>query len=100
VKYGKGEDARGSVVVEELSYKPEGRGFESRQVHLIFSIYLILLPTTLGHEFTQPLTEISSRSIKIIYLGSRERPVLRADNLAICEPIFKTMRDPQNLTIL
>jgi hypothetical protein len=37
----------------------------------------------------QPLTEISPRNIKIImFLGSKVRQVLRADNLtAICEPI-------------
>jgi hypothetical protein len=38
--------------------------------------------------FTQPLTEMSTKSRKIMFLGSRARPVLRADNLtAICGPI-------------
>jgi hypothetical protein len=38
--------------------------------------------------FTQPLTEMSTRSKKKIFLESRARPVSRADNLtAICEPI-------------
>jgi hypothetical protein len=38
---------------------------------------------------TQPLTEISTRNMKIImFLGSKVRPVLKADNLtAIYEPI-------------
>jgi hypothetical protein len=41
--------------------------------------------STLG--FTQPLTEMSTRSREIMFVGSRARPVLRADNLAvICEP--------------
>jgi hypothetical protein len=36
---------------------------------------------------TQPLTEMSTRSRKIMFLGSKARPVRRADNLtAICEP--------------
>jgi hypothetical protein len=47
----------------------------------------------LPHEalgFTQPLTEMSTRNIKIIiFLGSKVRQVSKADNLtAICEPIF------------
>jgi hypothetical protein len=68
--------ARGSLVVKELCYKPEGRGFETRwDEHL--SIYLIF--PALG--FTQPQTEISTRRRKIIYLASRERPLCEADNL-------------------
>jgi hypothetical protein len=44
-----------------------------------FSIYLILL--------TQPLTEMSTRNRKIMFLGIKVRPMRRADNLAtICEP--------------
>jgi hypothetical protein len=36
-----------------------------------------------------------------MFLGSRARPVRRADNLtAICEPIVYTMWDPQHLTTL
>jgi hypothetical protein len=34
--------ARGSVVVEALCYKPEGRGLQTRYCELIFSICLIL----------------------------------------------------------
>jgi hypothetical protein len=39
--------------------------------------------------FFQPLTEMSTRNIKIImFLGSKVRREQRADNLtAICEPI-------------
>jgi hypothetical protein len=50
-----------------------------------FSIYVIL-PAALG--FTRPLTEMSSRSRKIMFLESKVRPVRMADKLtAICEPI-------------
>jgi hypothetical protein len=36
-----------------------------------------------------------------MFLGSRERPVRRAENLAaICEPIVQAMWDPQHLTTL
>jgi hypothetical protein len=54
---------RGSVVVKALCYKPEGRWFETR-CELMFSIYLIL--PAVG--FTQPLTEMSTRSRKIMFL--------------------------------
>jgi hypothetical protein len=40
--------AHGSVMVEALYCKPEGRGFETRRGECIFSIYLIL-PAALGH---------------------------------------------------
>jgi hypothetical protein len=51
-----------------------------------FSIYLILpAAKTLG--FTQPLTKISTRKSKIVFLGSKAQPVRGADNLtAIGEP--------------
>jgi predicted transglutaminase-like protease len=36
-----------------------------------------------------------------MFLGSRGRPVRRADNLtAICEPIVQTMWNPQHVTTL
>jgi hypothetical protein len=54
---------------------------------IIFSIYLIL-PAALALGFTQSLTEMSTRSRNIMFLGIRALPVRRADNLtAICEPI-------------
>jgi hypothetical protein len=45
--------------------------------------------------FTQPLTEMSTRNIKIImFLGSKVRRVRKADSLtAIYEPIVYTMWD-------
>jgi hypothetical protein len=55
--------------------------------HTPMLIMLGYLPSVLG--FTQPLTEMSTRNIKIImFLGSKVRRVRRADNLNIvCEPI-------------
>jgi hypothetical protein len=42
--------------------------------------------------FTQPQTEMSTRSRKIMFLGSRERPMNRADKITvICEPIVYKM---------
>jgi hypothetical protein len=55
--------ARGSVVVEALCCKPEGCGFET----------LVL---------TQPVTEMSTRIKRIMFLGSKVLSVHRADNLA------------------
>jgi hypothetical protein len=38
---------------------------------------------------------------KIMFLGSRARPVRKADNLtAVCEPIVYTVWDPLHLTTL
>jgi hypothetical protein len=50
-------------------------------------MYSVLNCQALG--FTQPLTEMSSRNIKIMmFLGSKVRLVRKADNLtAIYEPI-------------
>jgi hypothetical protein len=46
-----------------------------------FSIYLIL-PVALGPGvYTQPLTEMSTRSRKIMFLESRALSVRKADNL-------------------
>jgi hypothetical protein len=51
--------------------------------------------------FTQPLTEMSTKCRKIMFLGSGALPVRRADNLtAIFEEFFKTIWDPQHLTNL
>jgi hypothetical protein len=73
-----------SVVVKALWYKPEG--LIPDEVN--FKIYLIL-PATPCPGVTQPLTEMSTRNIKIImFLGSKVWLVRRADNLtAICELI-------------
>jgi hypothetical protein len=62
-------------------YKPEGRGFDTRLGEFLN------LHNPSSH--TKPLTEMSTRNIKIImFVGSKVCPVHRADSLtAICEPI-------------
>jgi hypothetical protein len=68
-------------MAKTLCYKPEGRWFQ------------ILLHNALG--FTQPLTEMSIRSRKIMFVRSRARSVSRPDNLtAISEPNVLKMWDP------
>jgi hypothetical protein len=80
----KSEEARGSVVLKALCYRPEGHGFETRWGEWTFSICLIL-PVP---EYTQPVPEMSTRNRKVMFLGSRARPVCRVDKFtAICEPI-------------
>jgi hypothetical protein len=70
-------------VVKALCYKPKGRGFETQGGEFILSIDLILL-AALGPA----VYSASNRSIKLMFLGTRELPVRMADNLAaICEPI-------------
>jgi hypothetical protein len=79
--------ARGSVVVKAICYKPEGLCSKADEVNELFSIYLFL-PSALGPEFTQPLTEMTIRSRKILFLRSRAWTVHRDGNFtAICEPI-------------
>jgi hypothetical protein len=55
--------------------------------YFFFSVYLPFWPhKALG--FTQPLTEMSTKSTNIMFLDSRAQLVLGADSLtAICEPI-------------
>jgi hypothetical protein len=78
--------AHGSVVVKALCYKPEVRGFENQRDELIF----FNLSNHSG--LTRPwVYSVSNRNeyqkYKNDILGSRVRPVRRADNLtAICEP--------------
>jgi hypothetical protein len=65
-----------------------------------FLIYLIL-PAAPDPGVTQSLTEMSMRKRKIMFLGSRARPVLRADNLTtIREPAVSTVCESQHLTSL
>jgi hypothetical protein len=46
-------------------------------------------------EITQLVTEMRTRNRKVMFLGSRERPVLKADNLiAFSKTIVYTMWDP------
>jgi hypothetical protein len=85
-------------VVKALRYKPEGLMSRPDDGNDFF--FTVPNPSeALG--FNQLLTEISTRSRKITFLGSRAQPVHTADNLtAICEPIVYTMWDPQHLTAL
>jgi hypothetical protein len=63
-------------------------------VNAFFSIYLIL-SATLGPGVYSISTKISTRSIKIMFVGSRARSVSRVDKLtAFCEKIVYTMWDP------
>jgi hypothetical protein len=74
------------IVVKALRYKPEGRGFDNRRAEFLN----LSNPSgrTRPWGFTQPLTEMSTRNIKM-FLESKARPVSRDDNLtAICEPIL------------
>jgi hypothetical protein len=56
------EGARGSAVVEALSYKPEGRGSIPDGVIGIFHLYNPF-GCTMALGLTQPLTEMSTRDI-------------------------------------
>jgi hypothetical protein len=51
-------------------------------------VFYLILPAALLPGVHSASKEMSTRSRKIMFLGSRERPVRRADNLAAtCEPI-------------
>jgi hypothetical protein len=74
-----------------LCYKPEGCCFEFRRAHQFFFSLPNPSSRIMALRFTQPLTEMSSRSRKM-FLRSSARPVRKADNLAaICEPIIYKM---------
>jgi hypothetical protein len=56
-----------------------------RSLNLITLLNLSGLTKTKG--FTRPLTEMSTRSRQIMFLASKERPVLRVDKVtSICGP--------------
>jgi hypothetical protein len=87
-----------TVILQFINFrvfnKPEVCGFETRWGEwFFFSIYLIL-PAPLGPG-VYSRTEMSTTRRKVMFVGSRARPVLRADNLtAVCEPIVWTVWDP------
>jgi hypothetical protein len=63
-------------------------GSRSDEVNEFLPIYLILL-ASFGSAVTQPLTKLSITSRKIMFPGSKARPVLRAEKLpAVREPII------------
>jgi hypothetical protein len=74
--------ASSTVVVGALCYKPEGRGCsEFSSVHLI-------LTASLGPGVYSVSNRNEYQKQNKKFLGSKERPVTKADNLtAICEPI-------------
>jgi hypothetical protein len=78
--------AHDNVVIKTLCYKPEGRGFETRWGEWSFPNYLIL-PTAVGPLVYPIFNRNEYHKQKIMFLGSRVRPVQRSDNPAvICEP--------------
>jgi hypothetical protein len=50
--------------------------------------------------FTQPLTEMSTRSRKIMFLGSKARPVLRIDDLTAISQPYRLPRPVTGLDLL
>jgi hypothetical protein len=73
-------------VVKALCYKPDSCGFEPDEVNEFFSIYPILL-AALGPGVYSTSNRNEYQKQKIMFLGSRARPVHSADNLtAVCEP--------------
>jgi hypothetical protein len=66
-------------------------GSRPDQENELFSIYLILL-AALGPGSYSAANRNMYQNRKIKFMGSRERPVRRADNLtSICVPILWTM---------
>jgi hypothetical protein len=53
------------------------------QIRLMNSIYLILSAALGPGVFTLPLTEMSTRSRKIMFMGSRELPVRKVDDFLV-----------------
>jgi hypothetical protein len=74
-----------SSVVKALCHKPEGRGFGTR----LFSIYLIL-PAALGPWVYSASNRNEYGNLKrIMFLGSRARPVRRADRLSKAQGLVR-----------
>jgi hypothetical protein len=77
--------ARSSIVGWGTCYKLEGCGFNSRRGRWI--LFFIILPnpssSTMALEFTQPLTDMSTRNLP----GDKGQPVHKSGNFtAICVP--------------
>jgi hypothetical protein len=70
------------TIHEALWYKSDSRGFDFLNLSNPSS-------RTMALEFTQSLTEMSTRNRKKMFLGSKARQTREADNhTAICEPII------------
>jgi hypothetical protein len=79
--------ARSTLVVKALCYKPEGLGFETRSGELI-------LMATLGPGVYSASNRNEYQKQKIMFLGSKARPVRRGDKFtATRKPIALTMWD-------
>jgi hypothetical protein len=76
-------------LVEAQSYKPEGRGFDSRWGH-----WLNPSGRTMAPGSTQPLTEMSTRDVS----WGQKRPVRRADNLTTF--MYQLSRNSGRLNLL
>jgi hypothetical protein len=80
-------EARGSVMVKALCYKPEGRGFHSQCDHWIFSTYIIF-PAALDTGVYSVSNRNGYQKQKNNVSGGKARPVRNADYLTpFCEPI-------------
>jgi hypothetical protein len=76
------------VAKEEVT-EIHGRGRGDKTWPMLLEMVNTSVRHTRLWGFTQSLTEMSTRSRKIMFLGSRVRPVRRADNLTtICGPNF------------
>jgi hypothetical protein len=68
---------------------------------IITSVCILSYPllSYLIRSVTHPVTDMSTKSRKIMFLGSKERPARKAHNFtAICEPIFYKVCGPLHLT--
>jgi hypothetical protein len=79
------KEARGSVVIKALCYRPEGRGFDTRWGEF----WNLNLQAALGPGVYSVSNRNEYQNIKIImFLESKLRRLRKADNLtAIYEPI-------------
>jgi hypothetical protein len=76
--------ACGSIVVKTLCYKTEGRGVRD-SMRWIFSIYVILPATVDSGAHSASNRNEYQKQKRIMFLGSKVRPVSRNDNLStIC----------------
>jgi hypothetical protein len=58
------------------------------RIEYFSNVHILILVESVTLGLSPPLAEMSIGKRKIMFLGSRERPVRKADNLtAICEPI-------------